>query len=97
MKRNRNKNYAMMKQLFAKMWQWLMALPQDKLWHVIAGLVIGALFAIVLPMEAPIVPVVFAGAIKEFVDQWRTGAGDWRDFVATLAGGAVIQVMVWIG
>ena len=86
-----------MKRLFAEMWQWLMALPQDKLWHVIAGLVVGALFAMVLPMEAPIVPVVFAGGIKEFADQWRGGSWDWRDFVATLSGGAVIQAMVWIG
>ena len=86
-----------MGRLIQQCWQWLMMLPQEKLWHVIAGLVVGALFAIVLPMEAPIVPVVFAGAIKEFVDQWRGGAADWRDFVATLAGGAVIQAMVWIG
>ena len=86
-----------MKTMIQKCWQWLIALPKDKLWHVIAGLIIGSFFAIVLPIEAPIVPVIFAGAIKEFVDQWRGGAADWHDFVATLAGGAVIQTMVWIG
>ena len=83
--------------MIQKCWQWLIALPQDKLWHVIAGLIIGSFFAIVLPIEAPIVPVIFAGAIKEFVDDWRKGAGNWGDFVSTLAGGAVIQAMVWIG
>ena len=86
-----------MKKWIQKCWQWLMALPQDKLWNIIAGLMIGAFFAIVLPIGAPIIPVIFAGGIKEFVDDWRKGAGDLRDFIATLAGGAVIQVMVWIG
>lgn len=86
-----------MKNLFKKTWAWLTAIPQDKLWHVIAGLVIGAFFAIVLPMEAPVVPVIFAGAIKEFVDDWKHGNADWRDFVATVAGGIIIQGMVIIG
>lgn len=70
-----------------------MSLPQDKLWHVIAGLVVGAFFAIVLPVEVPLVPVIFAGAIKEFIDDWRSGGADWKDFVATVAGGAIIQIM----
>ncbi len=86
-----------MKRLFDRLWRWLTAIPQDKLWHVIAGLVIGAFFAIVLPMEAPVVPVIFAGAIREFVDDWKHANADWRDFVATVAGGGVIQVMVWVG
>ena len=85
-----------MRGLIQKCLHWLQELPQDKLWHVVAGLIVGSFFAIVLPIEAPIVPVVFAGAIKEFVDDWRKGCGDWRDFVATLAGGAVIQIMAWI-
>ena len=86
-----------MKNLFNKMLQWLMTLPQDTLWHIIAGLMIWTFFAIVLPIGAPIIPVIFAGGIKEFVDDWHKGANDWRDFIATLAGGAVIQVMVCIG
>ncbi len=86
-----------MKRLFNKFLAWLTAIPQDKLWHVIAGLVIGAFFAIVLPVEAPIVPVIFAGAIKEFIDDWRSGGAGWKDFAATLAGGGLIQIMVWIG
>lgn len=86
-----------MKRLFDRFWRWLTAIPQDKLWHVIAGLVIGASFAIVLPIEAPVVPVIFAGAIKEFVDDWKHANADWRDFVATVAGGIIIQGMVIIG
>ena len=86
-----------MKKIFEKIRMWLVSIASDKLWHVIAGLVIGAFFAIVLPTEAPVVPVIFAGAIKEFVDDWKHGNADWRDFVATVSGGGLIQVMVWVG
>ena len=86
-----------MKKLFEKVRAWLAVIPQDKLWHVIAGLIVGSFFAIVLPTEAPVVPVIFAGALKEFIDDWRHGDADWRDFLATVAGGGVIQVMVWVG
>ena len=72
-----------------------MAIPQDKLWHIIAGLIVGAFFAVVLPIDDPIVPVIFAGAIKEFIDGWRYGGADWMDFLATVAGGGVIQIMVY--
>lgn len=65
----------------------------DKLYHIIAGLIVGAIFITVLPMPAPIVPVIFAGFIKEFIDQWRGGRFDWLDFTATLLGGAVIQIL----
>lgn len=75
----------------------MVSIASDKLWHVIAGLVIGAFFAIVLPIEAPVVPVIFAGAIREFMDDWRSSGANWKDFAATVAGGGVIQVMVWVG
>lgn len=68
----------------------------DKLYHIIAGLIIGALFTIVLPMEVPIIPVMFAAFIKEFIDDWRYGKFDWYDFIATMLGGVVIQIMVVI-
>lgn len=68
----------------------------DKLYHIIAGLIIGAIFITVLPMAVPIVPVMFAAFIKEFIDQWRGGKIDWLDFTATLLGGAVIQILILI-
>lgn len=68
----------------------------DKLYHIIAGLIIGAVFITVLPMPAPIVPVLFAAFIKEFIDQWRGGKFDWLDVVATLIGGAIIQILILI-
>ena len=57
----------------------------------------GAFFAVVLPIEAPVVPVIFAGAIREFIDDWRSCGADWKDFAATVVGGGLIQVMVWVG
>jgi len=64
----------------------------DKLWHVIAGLVIASFFCVTLRMEACIVPVVFAALVKEFFDLWTVDNWNWKDFIATLAGGAVIQL-----
>lgn len=69
---------------------------EDKLYHIIAGLIFAAIFAIVLPIPIPIVPVIFAAFIKEFVYQWRGGKFDWQDFTATLIGGVIIQIMVMI-
>lgn len=66
----------------------------DKYLHFIAGLVIAAFFNIVLAMEVCIVPVIFAGFIKEAIDDWRYGGWCWWDFLATIIGGAVIQAFV---
>ena len=64
----------------------------DKLWHVIAGLVIAAFFSVTLHMKACLVPVVAAAFIKEFFDLWTVGNFNWKDFAATLAGGTVVQL-----
>lgn len=86
-----------------KIWNWIVALiskvPYDKLLHFIAGLIIAAFFAIVLPKWAEwcIVPVIFAGVFKEFFDKWTTQEWDWWDFVATCAGGLIIQIFVILG
>lgn len=82
-----------MKKIYNKVIAWLNSIGTDKYLHFIAGLIIAALFNITLGMTACIVPVFFAAFIKEFVDGWRYGGADWRDAVATLAGGAVIQLL----
>lgn len=64
--------------------------------HFIAGLIIAAWFTIVWPIDAPIVPVIFAAFIKEFIDEVRYGGFDWRDLLMTVCGGAVIQIMTFI-
>lgn len=84
-----------------KIWNWIVALiskvPYEKLLYFIAGLIIAAFFFIVLKMKAAIVPAIFAGFIKKFFDQWTTQEWDWWDFVATCAGGLIIQLFVILG
>jgi len=83
-----------------KIWDWFVNLfngiRRDRLYHFIAGLIIAALFFIVLKMPVCIVPVIFAAFIKEFFDVWTDGNFDWIDFLATVIGGAVIQLFVII-
>jgi hypothetical protein len=83
-----------------KIWNWIVKqlykVPFDKWLHFIAGLIIGAFFCITLGMKAAIVPVIFAGFIKEFFDMWTTDKADWYDFLATVIGGLVIQLFVII-
>ena len=81
-----------------KLWDKLVALiykvPFDKWLHFMAGLIIAAFFCITLGMKVCIVPVLFAGFAKEFFDSWTTNQSDWKDFLATLIGGMVIQLFV---
>ena len=70
------------------------ALTADKYLHFIAGLIVAAFFHIALGMGVCIAPVIVVGFLKEFVDEWRYGGADIADFTATLAGGAVIQLIV---
>ena len=83
-----------MKKFWNKIVAFFNALTADKYLHLIAGLVIAAFFNIALGMEACIAPVIVAGFIKEFIDEWRYGGADIADFAATVAGGAVIQLFV---
>ena len=83
-----------MKKIWNKIVAFFNALTADKYLHFIAGLVIAAFFNIALGMEVCIVPVIVAGFIKEFIDEWRYNGADIADFAATAAGGAVIQLFV---
>ena len=86
-----------------KVWEWLKALPgkvwdalvnwlnsirRDRLYHFICGIIIAAFACITLHMGVwCFVPVLFAGFIKEFIDQWGRQAFDWVDLAATIVGG----------
>ena len=83
-----------MKKFLEKIVAFFANLGADKYLHVIAGMFIAALFNIALGMEVCIAPVIVAGFIKEFIDEWRYGGADIADFAATVAGGAVIQLIV---
>lgn len=68
----------------------------DKYLHFIAGLIISAFFAIVLDMPICIVPTIVAAFAKELFDGMGLGVADWRDFTATILGGLIIQLFVYL-
>ena len=78
-----------MKKILERIKGLLLSIPHDKLLHFIAGGVIASFFAIVIG--------AIAGCIKEAVDEWRKpGAWSYADLLATILGGLVIQIEVWI-
>lgn len=85
--------------MFEKLKNWLVGIPHDKLLHFIAGMVVASFFSIVI-IDTAVFCVAMAaivGAIKEAVDEWKKpGAWSYADLLATVLGGLVIQVMVWI-
>ncbi len=87
-----------MKQWIRNIWDrfvgWLYKIPFDKWLHFVAGLIIAALAAITLHIDACIVIALAAGILKETFDVLTTGKVEWQDIAATLIGGAVIQVFV---
>lgn len=83
-----------MKKILNKIVAFFNALTADKYLHFIAGLIVAAFFHIALGMEVCIAPVITLGFLKEFIDEWRYGGASIADFAATIAGGAVIQLIV---
>ena len=90
-----------MKEFVRKIWnlfvKLVLAVPQDKMLHFVAGLILGAFFTIACHFPAPLVAALAFGALKEAFDYWTTGEVDWWDLVATCIGGLVVQVFVFIG
>jgi len=80
-----------MKKIYAWFIGLLEKIRRDRLYHFICGFIIAAFFGISLGMKAwAVVPALFAGLIKEFIDQWVGGEFDWWDVLATVLGGLVI-------
>lgn len=92
-----------MGKIYNKFVELLCSIPFDKYLHFIAGLLIALFFGISLKMGvAAVVPSIFAGFIKEFVDEWkREHSWDWLDFLATSLGGLavsiafILQLLIW--
>lgn len=84
-----------------KIWNWIvkkiLAVPQDKRLHFVAGLILSAFFAISLGMKVCIIPAIIAAFVKEFFDKWTAGEWEWMDLLATVLGGLVPQVFVLLG
>lgn len=71
----------------------ILEIPSDKALHFIAGLLVVAIAATTLPCvdNWAIVFALVAGVGKEIRDQIAYGGFDWKDFVVTIAGGAVCK------
>lgn len=84
-----------MRELWDKFVKLLYKVGQDKWFHFIAGLIIAALPVIVFCWSwSPMVFSAAAGIGKEVFDIVTTKTYDWKDLVATLCGGLVIEVFV---
>jgi uncharacterized membrane protein YeaQ/YmgE (transglycosylase-associated protein family) len=86
-----------MRKIWDAIVRFLCRIPYDKLWHLIAGLIVAALLVIGfgLPGWAGLVGAIVAGVAKETFDYCTTKEVDGWDFVATSAGGVVI-LLLWL-
>ena len=77
---------------------WFGGIAHHKLLHLLAGVLVAAFFALVMPCTAgwSIVLTVFAGVVKEIIDQYRYNGWDWVDLAYTVAGGLIIQIFAWL-
>ena len=65
-------------------------MKKDKLYHVIAGFLIGLIFGLINPLAGIILAIV-AGAAKEVIwdMKMKKGTFDMIDFLATVFGGII--------
>ena len=86
-----------MRKIIAKVLSLLGRVPQDKLLHFVAGILIVtvvALWKLLAPYAWTI--GVIAGACKEWYDKRNGGEVDVWDFAATVFGAIVMQGLVWL-
>lgn len=89
-----------------KAWEWLKALllsvPVTKLYYFIAGLIVASAIAI-LGVDGiekyPLIAVAFISVFAETVVYISApdGGWKWKNFIATCAGGLIIQLIVVVG
>ena len=74
------------------------SIPSDKMLHFIVGMLITAIAAVIVPRFAPIAMTVavVAGFAKEIRDEIAYGGFDWDDLLATVLGGVVMQVLIFL-
>ena len=77
----------------------LLNIPADKALHLIAGMLVVAFVATIFPCVSHWVFVfaLIAGVGKEIRDELAYGGFDWKDLIVTIAGGAVMQILIWLG
>lgn len=84
-----------------KIWNWIVSLlykvGEDKWFHFMAGLILAACVFIVFGWKwGPAAVSFIAGLCKEAFDLITTKVVDWKDLVATLSGGLLIQLFVFL-
>lgn len=81
------------------MWKWICSVPLDKALHFIAGMLVVAFVATIFPCVSnwAIVFAIIVGTGKEIRDEVVYGGFDWKDLVVTIAGGLIMQVLIWCG
>ena len=74
------------------------SIPSDKMLHFIVGMLITAIVAVIVPRFTPIAMTVavVAGFAKEIRDEIAYGGFDWKDLLATILGGVVMQIFIWL-
>lgn len=74
------------------------SIPSDKMLHFIAGMLGTAIVAVLVPRFAPIAMTVavIAGFAKELRDEITYGGFCWKDLLATVLGGVVMQVLIFL-
>lgn len=77
--------------IWNKLTERLAKIPVDKLYHFIAGLIIMAVFGILLGPWAIFV-VIAAAIAKEVIDYKAYGLFDIKDALATIIGGIVLML-----
>lgn len=85
-----------MRKIVAKVLSILGRVPQDRLLHFVAGMLIVSVCAL-WRIFAPYAWAagVLAGIVKEFYDERSGGAADPVDCLATAAGAFAMQAAVW--
>ena len=85
-----------MKKIIEKIEAIVGGIPADKALHFIAGMLIAAIVAIVLPVISPFAFVIAfaAGLAKEVFDMFINGYLDDKDILATALGGLTMQVFI---
>lgn len=86
-----------MRKLWDKFVAMLYKVGQDKWFHFIAGLIVAAAMVIWTGWSwSALIAAASVGIAKEVFDIITTKAYDWKDLVATFAGGVLIWLIALI-
>ena len=87
-----------MKNLWNKIVDWLLGLPNNVLLAFIGGLILASFITIVVPSFAEwcIVPAMFACIVGIFIQDWRGRKISWATWGAITLGALIIQIFAWL-